>query len=198
MAYYIGEQIALAGHAKGADKAAAERKCFETILALWKHRSFLPDGHRPFESFEPIFRALARLDPQTTRVFYHYLDWHDLRKEKAESNVVEKLIDFIFQIDGIARTLIQEALNQATTAAASKKTKQLLKKALADSNDGDIRVVVGLSKASERTPSKKDRREAVKDDLEKKIVQLDAFCLTAGKVREILKTTLQKLAAPDE
>ena len=34
------------------------------------HRSSLPNGHRPFESFESIFLALGGLDPEKQGSFY--------------------------------------------------------------------------------------------------------------------------------
>ena len=70
MAHYIAEKIAASENMEGAEKSDAELKCFETILSLWQHLSAFPDGRRPFESFEPIFRALGCLDPESTDPFY--------------------------------------------------------------------------------------------------------------------------------
>ena len=39
MAHYVAEVIARAQVSEGAEKAAAERECFEVILQLWKHRA---------------------------------------------------------------------------------------------------------------------------------------------------------------
>ena len=58
MSHYVAEQIVAAENATDATKAEAEERCFRTILSLWEHRSTLPNGRRPFESFEPIFESL--------------------------------------------------------------------------------------------------------------------------------------------
>jgi hypothetical protein len=58
MAHYIAQQIATAEIATGNNKAAAEDECVRSILALWEHRAAFPHDRRPFESFEPILRAL--------------------------------------------------------------------------------------------------------------------------------------------
>src|SRR5258708_5779936 len=60
MAHYVAEQIVIAEKTAGVERASAGERCFRTILALWEHRSSLPPGRRPFESFEPILRALER------------------------------------------------------------------------------------------------------------------------------------------
>lgn len=70
MAHYIAEQMTIADNAQGDDKIRAEQKCFETILKLWEHRSSLPNGQRPFENFEPIFRVLEQLNPENKQPFY--------------------------------------------------------------------------------------------------------------------------------
>src|SRR3954464_10264175 len=70
MAHYIEQQMMAVENATGAEKVAAEERCFRTIVSLWEHRSTLPNGRRPFESFEPIFEALARLHPDQERPYY--------------------------------------------------------------------------------------------------------------------------------
>ncbi|WP_443661983.1 hypothetical protein [Clostridium sp.] len=52
MAHYIAEQMGIAKDAKETEKVKAERRCFETILMLWQHQSFISNGRRPFDSQE--------------------------------------------------------------------------------------------------------------------------------------------------
>src|SRR5206468_12121550 len=58
MAHYIAEKIGDVEAATGEDRAQKMSECRDAILQLWAHRSELPNGKRPFEDFEPIFRAL--------------------------------------------------------------------------------------------------------------------------------------------
>jgi hypothetical protein len=41
MAHYISEQMSVIGSTTGESKAAAEERCYNTILKLWAHRAAL-------------------------------------------------------------------------------------------------------------------------------------------------------------
>ncbi len=70
MAHYIAEKMKVAEQAlSDEDKKEAEKECFETILALWKHRWSLPSRKRPSEEFEPILKTLERLNPDAKEIF---------------------------------------------------------------------------------------------------------------------------------
>jgi len=75
MAHYIAELIEGAEAATEADRPEKLAKCSEIILALWQHRSELPNGKRPFEEFEPIFRAIESLDPDDDTPRYYRLNF---------------------------------------------------------------------------------------------------------------------------
>src|ERR1035437_2727734 len=122
MVHYIAEQITLAETASGNEKAAAEERCFQTIVSLWDHRTALPSGRRPFESFEPILRALASLDPEERRPYYHQIARPDKRSGEGEPDPTQALVDFIFAVDSSARILIQAAVDEAVEKATSEQT----------------------------------------------------------------------------
>src|SRR6266849_5134822 len=63
MAHYIAGKVRDVEATTGEDHAQKMSECSDAILKLWAHRSELPNGKRPFEGFEPIFRALQSLDP---------------------------------------------------------------------------------------------------------------------------------------
>jgi hypothetical protein len=87
MAHYIAELIEGAETATEADRPEKLAKCSEIILALWQHRYELPNGKRPFEEFEPIFRAIESLDPDddTPRYFRLVRDASDKADVNANS-----------------------------------------------------------------------------------------------------------------
>ena len=64
MAHYIANLVTKTEKSAGDEKSVTERECFAAILALWKQRSELPDGSRPFEVLEPVMRAIESLDPE--------------------------------------------------------------------------------------------------------------------------------------
>lgn len=65
MINYLAEQIDLA---EKTDCEQVKKKCFDSILSLWKYHVVFPDGTRPFEDFEPIFKALDSLSPESCPV----------------------------------------------------------------------------------------------------------------------------------
>src|ERR1700730_6997440 len=58
MAHHIAELMDRVKMATGEECIRAENRCFEAILNLWKHRSQLPNGKRPFADLEAIIRAV--------------------------------------------------------------------------------------------------------------------------------------------
>ncbi len=189
MSHYIAEQIVKAENATGEEKAATEKRCFDTILELWEHRSLLPDGLRPFENFEPLFHALERLDPENSRPFYFP---HPNRPSESEEdsepgiNDIEKLIDAALIIDQAARVVISSFLNYAAQSAADEKTIAWLQNAInsTDINEGSI-VISILSK---------DEDDKKIKDLKSKIEKLDAFSDISNKLRNMLNDELEKIS----
>ena len=186
MAHYVAKQIVAAENAIGADKAAAEERCFRTILSLWEHRAMLPRGHRPFEAFDPILRALAALDPEERRPYYHRMAPTDQQQDKNEPDSVQVLIDFILGIDFAARFLIQTALNEATEKATSERTKALLENAIPASTAGDIVALnTLLERAGKCRHNVEERDEGARRKIQETLDKLDAFRAVCIKCREI-------------
>ena len=129
MAHYLAEQITLAENAAGRKEAAAQKKCFDTILTLWKHRASLPNGHRPFEKFEPALDALRSLNPNNPRPYYHRFKPAFQKTDSRELETVSQLIDVVFGIDSAARVLVDAALTEITELAVTERTKSMLKNA---------------------------------------------------------------------
>lgn len=101
-AHYVAEKMAAAGSARGKAKALAQRECFAVILMLWNYQSCFPHEIRPFKDFDPIFQALAHIDPNKTAPSF-------FRNENVDSQTpkeIENTIKFITSLDVTARIMI--------------------------------------------------------------------------------------------
>jgi hypothetical protein len=130
MAHYIAEQMEIAENATGDDKIRAEQHCFETILKLWGHRSSLPNGRRPFESFEPIFRALERLDPENKQPYYFNNiigNTSEPDKTYKDPASVKQWLDVASGIDRVVRIWLNYVFKQAALCATDEHTIEWLK-----------------------------------------------------------------------
>lgn len=128
MAHYLAEVIARAETAKGAEKLAAERECFEVILQLWKHRASL-SSPRPLESFERIFHALNRLLDHKHLVYFR-------RTERKLDPNSDKWLDLADSIDHAARELIRWCIAMASSEALKKDQVWLESKTACELDDG--------------------------------------------------------------
>jgi hypothetical protein len=193
MAHYVAEQIVIAENTTGAKKVAAETKCFQTILALWKHRATLPNGHRPFEDFEPIFQALASLDPDKSHSYYHHIVRPASKQRKTEEpDAIQKLINLIFGIDSAARILIDAAMSEITEASASERTKAILKDAFPDSHSDDVSAIHILIDQNMRgRPNPDDKQETYRQIIQDRLDKLEAFSATCSTLQGLLRRRLK-------
>ena len=199
MAYYIAEQIENAENSTGRRKIEAEKDCFETILKLWQHRSSLPDGTRPFESFEPIFRILSRLDPENPRPYYYSSLNNRSSKQDGpgdEHNEVQQWLDIAEGIDQVARILLEFVFHQAVKIATDEKTVSWLENAAGISNNEDLSIIIQLAYPVSENESEEITEKQVRakqEGLEKKITKLDAFVDFSQLLRAELVSELKAL-----
>jgi hypothetical protein len=184
MAHYIAEQMAAAQNARGKTRSAAAKRCFQTILLLWEHRAELPTGRRPFESFEPILRALAAIDPNAKDPFYHGLSPGQCPEGKIKPGTVEFWADFITRIDAAARVLVQMALDEACERATNEQTRNYLKKAIPNSRKGDLESVRIML---DRYDASTDPRTGL---IQSRLKQLEAFNKTCSAAEKALRQKL--------
>lgn len=191
MVHYITEQMTVAEKATGDKKKIAEQRCFETILKLWQHRSALPNGHRPFERFEPIFSALARLDPDNPQSYYYpcFNTTHSENDEiSKEPNEVLQWIDLANAIDRSARILIEYIFHQASLIAIDEKTINWLINTIGNSPNDDVSIVVRLMNAYEdcdEEANTSDNGQSVR--IQSRIQLLDTFIDLSQGLRSLLK-----------
>ena len=198
MVYYIAEQIRIVKSTKGKRKLEAEKKCFETILKLWKHRAYLPSGHRPFDNFETIFRVLERIDPNNKRQYY-YEPPNDKKlksnkRRKINANV-EKWLDNALTIDEAARVWLSQVFKYAAQSATDKETIEWFETVSGLAKENDISVVIQLF--GEESESEEKKAERIKNEkrknLESRIKQLDAFVKFSKDLKKIYQNELKKI-----
>lgn len=181
MINYLAEQIDLAE--SGSEEA--KNSCIEVILKLWEKRAMLPNGTRPFENFEPIFKALESLSPEShIPRYYHQTDSdkpYDLRGS-------EKWVEIAKRLDDTARTLITFMFEQAVVSSYSEDTKEWIKTLAGtiDSNEFDFI----LKYSAEKEPDKMENRI---ENLTKRINNLEAFENLSESIRKNLKEELNRL-----
>lgn len=179
MAHYIAEQMSIAKKAKGKEKIRAEQQCFETILKLWQHRSHLPAGIRPFESFDPILRALERFDPDNKQPYFYQSQGSPKKNksDKKESDDVQMWLDIAQGIDQAARIWLEFVFRQAALIATDKTTITWLENAIVESSENEVSIIVRLTDA--RLEDVGDvgvqEQKAKQDKLKLRIEQLDSF-----------------------
>ena len=116
-------------------------ECSDAILKLWAHRSELPNGKRPFEEFEPIFRVPQSLDPDDTtpRYFRQVMSAVD---QDDEDDPTAQWLGTASGIDDTAKILIRYCLAGAAQDAVDKSRDWVaLAEALVGEEDIDIRTV---------------------------------------------------------
>jgi hypothetical protein len=177
MAHYIAEKMELAknlppGHAK----ELAEKECFKAILKLWKRRNSLPDGKRPLENFETIFKVISRLNPDVDEPFLYRLDRESLLNGETENPVHHKIKGFLqsaLHIDKVARVWIEFFLNEAAKIANDEKTKAWLDVAVPPDTD-DLRAIKIIFNA-DGTGEEQDDNSWIKDQIKRRISELEKF-----------------------
>lgn len=195
MAHYVADQLTIAENATGDKKRVAEQRCFETILKLWQHRSHFSRGHRPFESFEPIFNALARLDPDNPQPYY----FSPLGANSSYPNEVSKESDEVLHwinlandLDRGARILIEFIFHQAAQMAVDEKVANWLFNAVNIPPGDDISIIIHLMQNNEGTEEESNKDENTQGKkLLSRIKQLDEFIVLSQEIRSLLITQIK-------
>jgi hypothetical protein len=203
MAHYLAEKIRLTQTPLPlAEKEAAEKICFETILALWKHRWMMPAGKRPLEAFEPIFEVLQRLDPNRSQPFYYRVDhqqWFEMGKEGQDNQPGSIGLDQAERIDKAARICIEEVLSQAAKESTNERIQAILENAVRLPESEDVQVIRILIKEDHSEVSeaaKKDAFEARyrREQLKERIQELEQFVQLGERILTSYRTEMDELA----
>jgi len=192
MAHYIAELISSAENASVEERPAKMHACSEAILRLWKHRHELPSGRRPFETLEPILRALESLDPNDDTPRY----FRAVRSAADEENDNDDTKSWLKMIDGLdysAKILIRYCLSQAARNALDKSAGWVPLAEAAGVEDGIefpvIRIVVDEADLLEEP----DPDEATRKQLEDRLDRLEGFTKMATALASELRQKIQKI-----
>jgi len=192
MAHYIAELIQSAEAAQGDDRSEKLSRCANAILDLWKHRSLLPNGKRPFEDFEPILWALESLDLSDNTPRYFRSVRRVVRKDE-ERTETQKWFDLVEGIDDSARMLIRYCLARAAANAIDKsKEWAQLAEALETEEGIDLRIVRIISEENELLNASALDASA-RTQVEDRIRRLDNFVQMAHILSSDLREKLERL-----
>ena len=197
MAHYVAELIDAAENAPQEELAASRRKCFETILELWSHRSDLPPGRRPFEDLEPIGRALESLDPgnETPRFFAEARPGVAGAEEGPQTRT---LLEFVDGVDSAARVIIVHALADAARTALDKSREWVALAEAAGRNPRYVGIVISFVSEEGRRDEQAEQVERSRELLVDRIKRLDNFRELAAFVSEDLRKRLDALPQRSE
>ena len=191
MAHHIAELIQAAESAEVEDRPGRLAQCTDGILALWKHRSHLPNGKRPLEDFEPILRALESLDPSDDRP--RYFRTSRLEANQAEQNAeTTEWLEAADELDYAAKILIRYCLARAAGAASDKSANWVaLAEAAGLEDDVDLIAVRIMSEESDLLTATEPDDE-VRKRIEDRIERLEGFKKMAAALASDLRRQLKK------
>ena len=168
-------------------------ECSDAILKLWAHRSELPNGKRPFEDFEPVFRALQSLDPDDTAPRY----FREVRSgvdQDDENDSTKQWLDVASGIDDAARVLIRYCLAIAAREAVDKSREWVaLAGAVAEEDDIDIRAVRSITDDADALVSE-NPADSGKAKIEDLLKRLEVFADFSHTLASHLRGKLEQAA----
>ena len=177
MSHWIAELIHAAETTAGDERAKRTVECGASIMELWAHRNVLPDGTRPFESLEPVLRALESLDPETKR--YRYFTRPSGSAGSGAETPSESWLSRAKAVDEAARSLVKYCLTKAADLAVEGKEEWIaLAKSVMTNDDADVRVIVRLLSET-GSPEAKDAEAEVRSDIAQRIESLEALISSA-------------------
>ena len=128
IAHYLAEKMKSAEKAVGKEKDSINKECFDLILKLWKHRSYVTYSNRPFYKFEPIIEFLSKLNHDNEEPIFHKSipesQLKELEKENFDYDSLKDWINVALEIDLTAKIWIEYTLKQAAILAKDEKTRE--------------------------------------------------------------------------
>ncbi|MGL6491565.1 hypothetical protein [Aeromonas veronii] len=181
MINYLSEKML---SAENGDEKAKE-VCCDTILKLWSNRRVFPNGARPFENFEHIFKVLDSLSPESNSPRY-YMDAEENGDNKLHDST--HLVKLVKDLDAAARVLIMFLLEQAVELENNDVAINWIKSMQGISSSDEVDFFVKFSWAL--SSQDKDTRM---HNLSSRITQLKSFEKTSKLVRKDLENLLSRL-----
>jgi hypothetical protein len=193
ISHHVAELITKCETENGEAKESAKKECFHAILTLWRHRSELPNGKRPFEDLEPIVRAVASLDPEDETPRY-FREMRAINGLNAEESKEESWLELADGLDYSAKLLIGHCLTQAASLAI-KESKEWDKYAMnAGLDDGYSAIVIKFIAPDNDIDTEPNFNQILRDQLEERIARLKTFVNMTGVLVEALELQLHSIA----
>ncbi len=189
MVNYIAEQIIDSENSDEGIRLESKQQCFDTILKLWEYHAYFPNGTRPFEQFEEIFRALESLDPEKLHHRHYQLPEQN---QPTLSDDVKAWVELGKNLDNAAKILISFSFEQAIKATMDEASLDWLKSIKNTVKSEEVRVVFKILDSDENEKDI-DLKKTIIEMLENRIKQLKAFEDTSSSLRQELKSRLQSL-----
>ncbi|WP_227430543.1 hypothetical protein [Psychrobacter sp. I-STPA6b] len=174
MANYLAEQMLLAE--KGCNEA--KKECFDTILKLWEKRAVMPQGHRPFESFESLIDVLESLKVENSPRYKISKILDECSGKVSNDSPENQWLASVKSVDDSAKQLINHCLEQAIKEATDDKTKEWLQTLQDIPYDDEILGLINFY-SDEKTDEEK-----YTEDLTNKLQQIKNLEILCQKVRE--------------
>lgn len=197
MAHYIAELIARAENANGDEKALADKLCFDAILTLWKHRTALPNGKRPYETLEPINRAIESLDPENTLPRY-FRSARPPKNEGSEKSETDTWLDTAEGLDYSARMLVGYCLAEAARSAVDRSKEWVRLAESAGAEDGVSEIVIRYVSTSDDLGKGPSQDSKIRQKLQDRLRRLEAFTKFAQVFADELRTRIEALPPESE
>ncbi|SUD91841.1 hypothetical protein MN210_01365 [Psychrobacter raelei] len=159
----------------------AKKECFDTILKLWEKRAVMPQGYRPFKSFESLMNVLDSLKIEN-RPRYEISKIIDECSYKVNNDSPEnQWLESVKFVDDSAKQLINYCLEQAIKEAVDDETKEWLQTLQDIPFDNEILEFINFYSDEETD------EEKYTENLIKKIRQIKDLELLCQKVSEDIK-----------
>ncbi len=190
MSHWIAELMCSVDDATGEERRKRMAECGAAIMRLWAHRNTLPDGKRPFESFEPIFRTLESLDPEAKR--FRYLGSPGNPDQSGKETPSEDWLNRARSADEAARGLVKYCLGKAADLALEGEEEWIaLAKSVMSERDEDLRIIIRLFDETEASVAQ-DMKAALRGDVETRIGELEMLVELAQLEIAELKTSINR------
>lgn len=187
MAHYIAELMDQASTVPPDERLAAQRRCFDAVVELWRHRAALPLGARPLEAMDPVVRAIASLDPDAAAHRYARPFWAGVKDQAPESQAVRwlKVAD---NTDYAARLLIGYALGKAADVALDSSAEWVKLATDAGLDVGPSEILIQLVGSAEHADESGDGERAI---IRGRLKQLEYIAEIVATVESDLRDRLE-------
>ncbi|MEX2347710.1 MAG: hypothetical protein WD511_00700 [Balneolaceae bacterium] len=195
LAHYIAELINKIEVAPPKKKSEYEKECLETILRVWERRPYFPNGSRPFEEFEPIFRTLQYLSRDTgTTLRYQIPDFIN-QEELEDQKDVQKWLRQTIETSKFTKRLQRFCLAEAYRSAENEKTKEWLNHVEDPELFDDTMALFELkwySKEFHEMSEEEQQKELQKKGLESFLTDIEEQVTVLGSIKKLIQERLKR------